>query len=105
MTKHATTRIGAIALALAAGALGLTACSPAAGANTGSSDGSAGALPTIEAGSFTCSMSGEYRPFNYFDETGKVVGFDVDMCTAIADELGLEAKPVTAPFNSLIGGL
>lgn len=105
MTKHATTRIGAIALALAAGALGLTACSPAAGANTGSNDGSAGALPTIEAGSFTCSMSGEYRPFNYFDETGKVVGFDVDMCTAIADELGLEAKPVTAPFNSLIGGL
>ncbi|SJN11089.1 Extracellular solute-binding protein, family 3 precursor [Leucobacter sp. 7(1)] len=108
MTKHVRTRIGAIALVLGAGVLGLTGCSAPADAETGSrpaAEGSGSTLPTIEAGAFTCSMSGEYRPFNYFDEAGELVGFDVDICTAIAEEIGLEAKPVTAPFNSLIGGL
>ena len=104
MKQHAATRIGAVVLAIAAGALGLAGCSAAAGAQP-ASGGDASGLTTIEPGTFTCSMSGEYRPFNYFDETGTLVGFDVDMCTAIAEELGLQAKPVSAPFNSLIGGL
>lgn len=104
MKQRAAMRIGAIALALSAGALGLTACSPAEESAPAAASGE-NTLKTLEPGVFTCSMSGEYRPFNYFDETSTLVGFDVDICTAVAEELGLEPNPVTAPFNSLIGGL
>lgn len=63
------------------------------------------AFKTVEAGTLTCAMSGEYRPFNYIDESGAVVGFDVDICKGIAKELGLKAAPVTGPFNALIAGV
>ncbi|MDJ0378463.1 transporter substrate-binding domain-containing protein [Cryobacterium sp. PH31-L1] len=50
-------------------------------------------------------MSGEYRPFNFYDETNTLVGFDVDICSAIATEMGLKAAPTTGAFNTLIAGL
>lgn len=89
----------------AASVLLFTGCSADPGGEAGEGATPASGVATIEAGVFTCSMSGEYRPFNYFDDSAKLVGFDVDMCVAIAEELGLEADPVTAPFNSLIAGL
>lgn len=75
------------------------------GDSEGASDESAAAVTTVEDGSFTCAMSGEYRPFNFFDDAGDLVGFDVDICSAIAAELGLEPAPVTGPFNTLLAGL
>ena len=63
------------------------------------------AFTTVEPGKFICAMSGEYRPFNFFDESNTLVGFDVDICGAIADELGLEAEPVTGAFTTLVAGL
>lgn len=50
-------------------------------------------------------MSGEYRPFNYIDTSGEVVGFDVDVCKAVAKDLGLEGTAVTGAFNTLIAGV
>lgn len=94
-------RMAAAAL-VAVSLLGITAC---AASPTTDSSAPASALTTVEAGKFTCAMSGEYRPFNFYDDTNTLVGFDVDICSAVADELGLEAAPTTGAFNTLIAGL
>src|SRR5690554_6861916 len=60
---------------------------------------------TVEDGKFIFALSGEYRPFSYINEDGELVGFDVDIGMAIADELGLEGEPYQITFNSIILGL
>ena len=59
----------------------------------------------VEDGKFTFAMSGQYRPFNYYDESGELTGFDVEMGNAISESLGLEPNPVTGDFDALIAGL
>lgn len=91
-------------LALLAGtasaALVLSGCS---GESAPSSE--TAAVQTVEEGRFTCAMSGEYRPFNFYGDDGTLQGFDVDICGAIAEQMGLEPAPVTGAFNTLIAGL
>lgn len=50
------------------------------------------------------AMSGLYKPFNYQDE-GELVGFDVDIGKALAEKMGVEAAPVTNPWETIIQGL
>jgi polar amino acid transport system substrate-binding protein len=85
--------------------LGASACATTADTAEPVDSTAATGVTTVEAGKFICSMSGEYRPFNFFDDTNTLVGFDVDICTAIADEMDLEASPVTGAFTTLIAGL
>lgn len=55
---------------------------------------------------FSFACSGAYYPFSYYDEkTNELVGFDVEIGKALAGAMGMEAKPVTAPWESLISGL
>lgn len=52
-----------------------------------------------DRGALICGVKDAVVPFGYVDEdTNKLVGFDVDICKYIADELGvgLELKPVTS---------
>lgn len=94
------------ATTIAAGLLlGATACSAAVETAEPTDTATVATVSTVEAGKFICAMSGEYRPFNFFDDTNTLVGFDVDICRAIADELDLEAAPVTGAFTTLIAGL
>lgn len=60
---------------------------------------------TVASGELACASSGEYPPFSYRDTDNNLVGFDIEICEAIADEMGLEAAPVTGAFNTLIAGL
>ena len=53
----------------------------------------------------TFAMTAAYPPFNYVDGDGKIVGFDIDIANAIAEKLGVTAKPVTTEWNGLIPGL
>lgn len=84
--------------------MSLTACSDGSGDET-ETPAADQAFSTVTDGTLTCAMSGEYRPFNFYDESDELVGFDVDVCNGIAEELNLTAKPVTGAFNSLIAGL
>ncbi|MBQ0987276.1 ABC transporter substrate-binding protein [Streptomyces sp. F63] len=59
----------------------------------------------VEDGKLTFAMSGQYRPFNYFEDDGKLAGFDVDLGKELAKRLDLKPNPVTGPFNSLVAGL
>ena len=59
---------------------------------------------SAEADKFSFAMSGLYKPFNY-KESGELTGFDVDIGYEIADRMGLEANPVTNPWETLVQGL
>jgi polar amino acid transport system substrate-binding protein len=60
---------------------------------------------TITAGKLTVVGSGGYRPFNYIDDNGDVIGFDVDTGAEIAKRLGLELNYVTSDWDGLVEGL
>ncbi len=52
-----------------------------------------------ERGTLVCGVKDAVVPFGYVDETTKqLVGFDIDMCNAVAKKLGVktELKPVTS---------
>lgn len=57
-----------------------------------------------EKGEFTFASSGLYPPFNY-KENDELVGFDVEIGKAIAEELGMNPKPVTNPWQTIIAAL
>ena len=59
----------------------------------------------LDAGKITFIGSGGYPPFNYFDENGTVVGFDVDVGAEIAKRLGVELDYITGDWDGLTEGL
>lgn len=46
-----------------------------------------------------------YAPFEYFDEKQEATGFDIDLMTAIAEDMGYKAVFETAAFDGLIPSL
>lgn len=50
-------------------------------------------------------MSADYKPFEFQNEKGEIVGFDIDILNAITDKLGVELEIVNTNFDGLIPGL
>ena len=48
---------------------------------------------------------GTYAPFTYHDESGKLVGFDVEIGEAIAGKLGVKPEFIEGKWDGLIAGL
>jgi polar amino acid transport system substrate-binding protein len=71
---------------------------------TGGSEQENNELKLVKEGSLTFAMSGLYPPLN-FKKDGKLTGFDVEVGTEIAKRIGLEANPVTNPWETIIQGL
>jgi len=59
----------------------------------------------MSSGEMTYAMTGAYPPFNYIGEDGVVTGFDIDIANAIAEKMGVVAKPITTDWDGIIGGL
>lgn len=57
------------------------------------------------AGVLKIGTEGTYAPFTYHDETGKLVGFDVEIGEAVAERLGVKAEFVEGKWDGLIAGL
>jgi ABC-type amino acid transport substrate-binding protein len=53
----------------------------------------------------TMATSADFAPFESRDPSGKVVGFDIDLANAIADELGYKLEIKDMKFDGLIGAL
>jgi polar amino acid transport system substrate-binding protein len=59
-----------------------------------------------EDGVISVGSDTTYAPGEFIDEDGQtIIGFDVDLFTAVAQKLGLEAEFETAPFDSIIAGV
>ncbi len=80
---------------------------------TGSSPTPNPATPTVAApndlitpGVLTVGSDTTYPPQEFIDTaTGKATGFDVDLITAMAQRMGLQAKIVTANFDTILDDL
>jgi polar amino acid transport system substrate-binding protein len=105
-------------------ALVLSACgndSTGGSSSSGGSGSSSEALPSVSAdqalagqvppavakdGVITVGSDTTYPPAEFIGEDGStIVGFDVDLFSLVAKKLGLKAKFVTSPFDSLIAGV
>lgn len=64
------------------------------------------ALARIKAkGEVTVAMEGTWAPWTYHDESGKLVGYDTEVATKIAEKLGVKATFVEGEWDGLFAGL
>ena len=70
----------------------------------GDSDDSASGPRTIESGTLTVCSDLPYPPFE-FEEGGKPVGIDMDLMTAIADDLKLKTAVKDTDFDGIFAAL
>ncbi len=107
------TRYALSALAItAAAALALTGCAnndaPSTGSSSGSSvskdDAAASLVPSdiAKSGKITVGVDATYAPNEYKDDSGKIVGWDIDLFNGVAGKLGLKADYTAAGFDTII---
>lgn len=96
-----------LALALAA-ALAATGC-PSSGGGGGVTPqdiSNASTLAQIqERGTLRVAMEVSFWPFEYKDEKGQNVGFDVDLAQKLAEQLGVKLEIVESTFEGIIPSL
>ncbi len=94
-----TAALGALALT---SVLALAACSTG-GSGTGAAEGEDYGL--VKAGTLTVATEGTYRPFSYHDESGALVGYDVEIIEAVAEKLDLEIEFQETQWDGIFAGL
>lgn len=62
-------------------------------------------VETITEGTLQVCSDVPYPPFEYYDADGNVVGFDIDIASAIADGLGLELEIIESSWDGLESGV
>lgn len=96
-------RLSVLAVGLAAAALTLTACS--GGSSDSGSSAAGDDLGLVSSGTLTVATEGTYRPFSFHDETGELVGFDVEIAEAVAEKLGLDIRFQETQWDAIFAGL
>lgn len=89
-----------VRVAMAASALMLTAGAVHA-------EGAADLLPQKyrDSGVINVVTDAKYPPFQYIDDSGKMVGFEVDLWNAIAEKLKVKMEVTSVSFDSMIPGV
>ncbi|MGN8246783.1 ABC transporter substrate-binding protein [Cellulomonas soli] len=96
------------AASLAAGAaLLLSACASSSDeAEPAASDNAAaGEVALITPGTLTVCSNPPYEPFEFEDETGEIVGLDIDIMQEVADDLGVELLVKVTAFETIQSGV
>lgn len=89
------------ALSATATALVLAAC----GDGGGGGDAGGDDLGLVSDGTLTVATEGTYRPFTFHDASGELVGYDVEVAEAVAEELGLEISFQETQWDAIFAGL
>lgn len=87
--------------ALLLGGLMLAGC----GKKEGSSEAQGAAAPAVQARTYQVGTDAAYAPFESQDTTGKIVGFDIDVVSAIADKTGIKVEFVNTPWEGIFNAL
>ena len=59
-------------------------------------------VKTIKPGVLTVGTNPDLEPLSYYDENGKLTGFDVDLITEICKTLALECVIITMDYEELL---
>ena len=63
----------------------------------------AGKLDDVKsAGKFVFGLEVGYKPFEYMDDSGNLVGYDIDVSKEIAKRMGVEAEPQDTNWSTVI---
>lgn len=94
-------------LAIACASMALAGCSSDFGSSPTDSPGSAAgdtaALELVKEGTLTVCTHLPYKPFEY-THNGEIVGFDVDIMNAVAEDLGVTTEIVDTQFERIETG-
>lgn len=63
------------------------------------------AAPVAEVRTYQVGTDAAYAPFESQDPTGKIVGFDIDVVSAIADKTKITVKFVNTPWEGIFNAL
>jgi len=108
--RFRTTRLkAALAVVSALSLSTLAACAnysqPAASSSAPATSGGSMAAPTtIQPGKLLVCTHLSYKPFQFKDESGKVVGFDVDLMDLVAKKLNVTQEIVDIEFAQITSG-
>jgi len=58
-----------------------------------------------EKGELVIATEGAWAPWTYHDDTGALVGFDVEVATKVAEKLGVKATFAECAWDSIFAGL
>jgi cystine transport system substrate-binding protein len=58
-----------------------------------------------DQGYITFATEGTYSPYSYHDDDDTLVGYDIEVAQAIADELGVEARFTETQWDGIVAGL
>ena len=59
----------------------------------------------LKKGEIRIGMSGNQPPFTMKAKSGELIGYEVDLATALAKNMGVKLKLVEMPFSDLLGAL
>lgn len=91
------------AVAASALALSLAACGDDSGGGGSDDKAKAAGIELIKSGTLTICTHLPYKPFEFKDGT-KVVGFDTDLLTLLADDLGLKVDVISIEWAQVTSG-
>ncbi|RBY76585.1 ABC transporter substrate-binding protein [Blastococcus sp. TF02-09] len=119
--RSLTRRAATVAVAATSAALILSGCgddSDTSGSGDAAADESRPAVEVdeelaarvpdeiAEDGTITVGTDSSYAPSEFIDEDGEtIIGFDVDLFSAVAEKIGFEAEFESASFDSIIAGV
>lgn len=103
-TRTIRTR-AALAAAAALSLMSLASCAnysqPSASATAPASDG---AVSLIAPGKLTVCTHLAYKPFQFKDDAGTIIGYDVDLMDVVAKKLGVTQEIVDIDFGQITSG-
>jgi len=59
----------------------------------------------LENGELRVGTSGNQPPYTFVNKENKVVGYEMDLATALSESIGVKLTVVQMPFNELLGAL
>ena len=107
MTKRALPALAVTSLLLLASACGSSSNSTSGSSATGASSSGSASLQLVTPGTLTVCSDVPYAPFEDFDKSSPIgfKGFDVDIVSKLASDLGLKLKYLDEDFAGLQSGL
>ncbi|MCL2316920.1 MAG: ABC transporter substrate-binding protein [Actinomycetia bacterium] len=91
-----------LTVALAVAGLVLAGCSPSSSPAPSSTTTSG--ITLVSPGSLTICVDVPYKPMEYADTNGDVVGFDIDFARLVADRLGVKLSVIQSVFAQIWSG-